>query len=356
MSNLLTGKMIMEQRLNDLEQSISKELALQKKYENKLRLTDDPRTEERYIEEIKRQKKVVAKYKKEHNNLLIELNNSRSYQFNVHKEIMLEKELKNLEENISQAQNLLKQCRDAFLVTRDPIDRAKYKNDVDRIKEDLNQFYQEHQELTKKIQQHSRYFSLKKQQQFSDQLKRITIKLDDLSIQLPSIHDENSFRKNETLQGDYRKLRYFLEQKQWQEADQETMKMILKINKKIIQQRLKKEDIENISCKDLQVINTLWLNNSEDQFGFTVQQKVWEEVGGNPGKFNDKIFSLFSDDVGWRRNGKWLLNYNELNFTSNAAKGHFPTLRVANNKPDKLPDLKDNFRYLLNRIQSCLSN
>lgn len=293
---------MIEQRLRDLEDHISKDLALQKKYEEKLRLTDDPRTEARCLAEIQRQKKVIAEYQ------------------------------------------------------------------------------QEYKELTNTIKKQSKYFSPEQQQQLSKQLKRITIKLDDFSnkiqpieLQPISYSNFNNIVNQETktnnnltkiknkvikqkLKGNYSQLHEFLKRQQWREADQETIKMILEINNKTVEERLIKEEIENFPCKDLNVINNLWLKYSQQQFGFTVQQKIWQEVGGELGIFNGTIFYHFSDRVGWRRNEQWLLNYNDLNFTSDCPPGHFPTLRVGNNKQDELPDIEDNFRYFLSRIQSCLSN
>ncbi|NEQ84885.1 MAG: hypothetical protein F6K26_33485 [Moorea sp. SIO2I5] len=71
---------IFYQRLQDLADNIAKDLKLLKKYEEKLRYTDDPRNEDYCHSQIERQQKSVASYKKKYEDLNQELKGSQSAQ------------------------------------------------------------------------------------------------------------------------------------------------------------------------------------------------------------------------------------------------------------------------------------
>ncbi|NJR67007.1 MAG: transcriptional regulator, partial [Leptolyngbyaceae cyanobacterium CRU_2_3] len=40
------------------------------------------------------------------------------------------------------------------------------------------------------------------------------------------------------------------------------------------------EDIREFPCEDLRVIDRLWVQYSNGRFGFSVQKRIWLEVGG----------------------------------------------------------------------------
>jgi hypothetical protein len=55
-------------------------------------------------------------------------------------------------------------------------------------------------------------------------------------------------------------------------------------------------------------IDSLWLASSENQFGFSVQWKLYKKLGGSKHPGDAKIPSLFEslgDTIGWRRDGYW---------------------------------------------------
>lgn len=65
------------QRLKDLENHIQEDLKLLKAYEDKLRDENDPRMEARCEKEIQRQKESITNYRKEYEELQIEVNNDQ---------------------------------------------------------------------------------------------------------------------------------------------------------------------------------------------------------------------------------------------------------------------------------------
>ncbi|MDZ8185597.1 MAG: GUN4 domain-containing protein [Nostoc sp. ChiSLP02] len=121
---------------------------------------------------------------------------------------------------------------------------------------------------------------------------------------------------------DYTKLRNLLSQYQWKEADIETTKLILKILGKSYWDEVYQQDIENFSCKDLQMINQLWQEYSHGYFGFSVQQSIWSEIGGQVDYETEK---RLGDRLGWRKEGKWL-DYEQLTFELSPTTpiGHLP--------------------------------
>ncbi|QLE51256.1 hypothetical protein FD724_26365 [Nostoc sp. C057] len=121
---------------------------------------------------------------------------------------------------------------------------------------------------------------------------------------------------------DYTQLRYLLAQHHWKEADIETTKIMLKVMSKNYWNEVYKEDIDNFSCQDLHTIDQLWDQYSYGYFGFTVQQTIWSEMGGQVDYETEK---RLGDRLGWRTEGNWL-DYEQLTFKLSpmTPMGHLP--------------------------------
>ena len=121
------------------------------------------------------------------------------------------------------------------------------------------------------------------------------------------------------------KLREKLGAGLWKEADQMTWEIVIKAVGNDVRDHLKREEIETFPCHDLEAIDKLWTQYSDGRFGFSVQNKIWQEAGGLDGKFGEL--------VGWRPpsiltttfpfNGDWLY-YKQLKFSLSAPPGHLP--------------------------------
>jgi hypothetical protein len=131
---------------------------------------------------------------------------------------------------------------------------------------------------------------------------------------------------------DYTRLRDLLKAGEWQEADQETLAVILKAAKREDKEYLTIESIENFPCTDLHTIDQLWVKYSAGQFGFSLQKEIWLSVGGEFGQYDNAVYEEFGLRVGWRdRSGLKLLarwkKYDDLSFSLTwAPVGHLPTL------------------------------
>ncbi|MFB2646041.1 GUN4 domain-containing protein, partial [Raphidiopsis sp. BLCC-F218] len=85
---------------------------------------------------------------------------------------------------------------------------------------------------------------------------------------------------------------------------------------------LRIEDAEKFPCKELRSIDQLWLKYSRGKFGISVQQQIYQSLGGTK-EYNEKVWESMGDRVGWRQAGNWLY-YEQLNFTQTAPSGHLP--------------------------------
>ncbi|KPQ39584.1 MAG: serine/threonine protein kinase [Phormidium sp. OSCR] len=102
----------------------------------------------------------------------------------------------------------------------------------------------------------------------------------------------------------YYKLRDLLAAKRWGDADRETAERMCEVMGRADEGWLRVEDIERFPCKDLKIIDTLWVHYSQGKFGFSVQKKIWIECG-SPTSYNDD-WLRFCDRVGWREGGEFL--------------------------------------------------
>ncbi|XZO02245.1 MAG: protein kinase domain-containing protein [Microcoleus sp.] len=100
---------------------------------------------------------------------------------------------------------------------------------------------------------------------------------------------------------DYTRLRDLLAAGKWKEAQQETKRCLLENPQE--KGYLKVEYIKNFPCDDLRTIDQLWVKYSQGRFGFSVQKKIWLEVGG---KLDNETERKIGDRIGWRKGGKWL--------------------------------------------------
>lgn len=150
---------------------------------------------------------------------------------------------------------------------------------------------------------------------------------------------------------DYSKLRDLLAAGKWQEADQETKLMLLKVANIEQQDKFESEHFHNLSCEYLRGIDKLWLKYSKGHFGFTIQKHIFEKVGGTPGIDDYKAYCRFGEEVGWLVKNHWLSERN-LQFSLNAPAGHlplaafFPLIRGIRSK-------KLYFCDFLSRIEAC---
>ena len=131
---------------------------------------------------------------------------------------------------------------------------------------------------------------------------------------------------------DYTKLRDLLKEKKWSEADIHTYQLVEQIIKTAKQENkhvfIELKTIAQFSCPDIRTIDNLWEKYSDQKFGFSSQQKIWQSVN-QKGDYSTETWRKFATKVGWKKgdviSGSGYLLYDELNFdASKAPQGQLP--------------------------------
>lgn len=147
----------------------------------------------------------------------------------------------------------------------------------------------------------------------------------------------------------YEALQNFLKAGRWLEADKETVRLILAIAGEAEIENLRPSEIEHIDCSELQVIDRLWLNYSNNRFGFSVQVKVYQDLGGSVQttvEQNNQLIEQWGDRLGWRENSNWI-KCSDLDYSEDAATGGLPGLWWNSPYGSKMTN------YFLARLLSC---
>ncbi|MBE9199994.1 MULTISPECIES: serine/threonine-protein kinase [unclassified Nodularia (in: cyanobacteria)] len=124
---------------------------------------------------------------------------------------------------------------------------------------------------------------------------------------------------------DYSQLRDLLAAGKWKEADAETLRVMLAVAKREEKGWLDTNSIDNFPCEDLRTIDQLWVKYSNGRFGFSVQKRIYQSLGGTR-KYNSEIWRAFGDKVGWRKGGYWMY-YKDITFDIKAPEAHLPMVK-----------------------------
>ncbi|MBN4005426.1 SAV_2336 N-terminal domain-related protein [Nostoc sp. LPT] len=150
----------------------------------------------------------------------------------------------------------------------------------------------------------------------------------------------------------YTQLKKLLEQRKWQEADQETARLMLQVVGREEEGWLSLENLNTFPCDALQMIDQCWLEFSQGHFGFSVQKDIWEKVGQN--------YDRFGVELGWKVEDRWL-PYDDLRFDLTAPLGHLPCLSWVSqlkqagfsSKSQRWSRLIKMRQAFFNRVQAC---
>jgi hypothetical protein len=101
-------------------------------------------------------------------------------------------------------------------------------------------------------------------------------------------------------------LSNYLQQKQWKQADGETAWIFYQV---MVKEKYKNwaELLENFPCETLREINHLWLQNSNHQFGISIQSEIYNSLGGTE-ESKREAWDKFAKCVGWAKSYNAVVN------------------------------------------------
>ena len=148
----------------------------------------------------------------------------------------------------------------------------------------------------------------------------------------------------------YENLKSLLETKEWMEADKETARLI----RAIVRKTTDFEEVTQVAlnwfpCADLETIDSLWREHSGDQFGFSIQRKIYHDSSQDRDEFGDKTGWRIKDANGnayWRSNTEFYYNVEA------SSKGHLPSSLWAG-EDGWFENRRDRLITLFERIDSC---
>jgi len=140
------------------------------------------------------------------------------------------------------------------------------------------------------------------------------------------VANQSNLASQPIVKANYIKLEQLLAAGKWKEADEETYNKMLEVGGKQQESQFRGEligmkDIRNFSCPDWRAMDRLWVKYSKGRFGFSVQKRIYQNLGGTR-----QVSLAYYEAIGWTQKGEKeeLLLYSQLTFNSNAPSGHLP--------------------------------
>ncbi len=106
----------------------------------------------------------------------------------------------------------------------------------------------------------------------------------------------------------YQRLQNLLKTGKLREADQETLEVILEVAGTTDREALTPDAVSHFPCPALRIIDQLWTTYSGGRFGFSVQLRLYQEVGGSLETALAQDLAMLrnlGDRVGWRQQDEW---------------------------------------------------
>ena len=119
---------------------------------------------------------------------------------------------------------------------------------------------------------------------------------------------------------DYSPLQQYLLNESYEDADRFTSSKLRELagEKAVKRGYVYFSEVESIPGIDLSTLNKLWIVYSRGKFGFTVQSKILDSVGGR----YDKLWPR----IGWKKDGIWTRYPKSFNWSIEAPSGHMPLI------------------------------
>lgn len=147
----------------------------------------------------------------------------------------------------------------------------------------------------------------------------------------------------------YQKLQELLAAGDFREADWETIRVIQAVTGEPNLEDITPDDMRQFPCSTLRVIDNLWQTHSQGKFGFSVQIKIYQDVGGTLETTiaqDRTMIERLGERVGWRANEKWI-KCDDLDYTLSAPLGCHPSRWWNSPFGSKMTN------YFFNRLLTC---
>lgn len=127
--------------------------------------------------------------------------------------------------------------------------------------------------------------------------------------------------------GDFSPLEAMLTDERWEEADQETTRIMFEaVGRDPRTGFFGLDDIEIFPCGTLQTLDELWVTASDSRFGFSVQKKIYvgDCRGSSDGISNKAAFWCFAQQVGWPSVWENEPQVSQVTYSTTSPPGHLP--------------------------------
>ena len=140
---------------------------------------------------------------------------------------------------------------------------------------------------------------------------------------------------------DYSPLQRYLLDESYEDADRFTSSKLRELagEKAVKRGYVYFSEVESIPSIDLSTLNKLWVVYSRGKFGFTVQAKILDSLGGR----YDKLWPR----IGWKKDGIWTRYPKAFNWSIEAPNGHMPLVNQL--RGVRLMDSLLNHQALINK-------
>jgi hypothetical protein len=194
-------------------------------------------------------------------------------------------------------------------------------------KEDIRQAYKD----LAKVWHPDRFSNDPKlQQKAEEKLKQINAAYTFLKSYQPLItQSEIDFKEEKSIEVflDCEKLKQLLESGKLKDADYETKQLLLELAGRKKEGWLRPEDIKSLPSEALVAIDQLWTKYSNGRFGFSVQSKIWREMGCNSSadtSIQTVSENRFGQFMYWRVSSMWLFPWDSFSYDMQAPQGSLP--------------------------------
>ena len=118
----------------------------------------------------------------------------------------------------------------------------------------------------------------------------------------------------------YDELQLMLVEQKFEDADRLTSSYLRQLAGNLAKKRgyVFYSEVMNMSGKDLQTIDRLWIIYSTGRFGFSIQAKILKSVG--------KKYELMWPKIGWKKEGLWTRYPTSFCWSLEAPDGHIPLI------------------------------